>query len=69
MPKKIKANPFKLSPQQIAVAAGIADGLPLKDIATKLKMSINTCRVHANLVRAKIGAASIYQAASILNRQ
>ncbi len=55
--------------QQKRVAVFISQGVTIKDMATRMQLSPHTVRCHAQIVRAKIGAVSIYQAAAILNQK
>lgn len=67
--KIIKRSVFdRFAGQQRRVAEFIAQGMTIKDIATAMTLSHHTVRCHAQIVRAKIGAVSIYQAAAMLNR-
>lgn len=50
------------------IAELIASGTPLKEMCARMKMSESAIKYHLYMIRAKIGANNLYEAAAILNR-
>ena len=59
---------FGLTPAQAAVAARLADGDRLEDIAAKLRISLHTARDHLKVVFAKTGTSRQSQLVALLGR-
>lgn len=65
--KRYSAAKFKFTDREKKIAALIARGSSRKVIADKLKVSVNTIREPIAVIRAKIGAESMYAAGCILS--
>ena len=66
--KKISASKFRFTERQKKIAALIARGTPRKRIAEKMGVSVNTIREPIAIIRAKIGADTMYAAGCILSQ-
>jgi DNA-binding NarL/FixJ family response regulator len=65
---KAKKLFFKFTPQEKRVATMIACGTSLKEIASEMKISVNTVKVYTSNIRQKTGTNSIFKAGTLLAR-
>lgn len=68
MNERPKKAEFQFTVRQMQIAKLIAAGVSRKIMCDKLKIKMSSLSRHLELIRAKIHADSLYQAASILSR-